>query len=132
VLDSFEGFGSVSLLSLQVVPLFGPGDCTPVLACSDRSIRVLTPEKKVMFEVSTPSPPTALLFTPDSHDPQHKFPAAAKQVLYGCEDGRVVQLMVDSGAVRQGFTIPAPAQAGAVRCLYSGADYSKVSMFMLQ
>ena len=97
-----------------------------MLACSDRSIRILSADKKVMFEVATPSPPTALLYTPDSHDPLRKFPAAAKQVLYGCEDGRVVQLMVDSGAVRQGFTITPPAGAGAVRCLYSGADYSKV------
>lgn len=56
----------------------------------------------------------------------NRFPAGSLELLYGCEDGRVVQLMIEPGAVRQGFTIPPPAGGGAVRALHCGADYSKV------
>ncbi len=65
-------------------------------------------------------PPTAPTAIPA------RFPAGSHELLYGCEDGRVVQLMVDRGAVRQGFVIPPPAGGGAVRAMHCGADYSKV------
>lgn len=131
--------------------------------------------KEPLFEVPTPSPPTALLYVPDSHDPRHRwagrasrgksssphpkshgallcnkgdaatrsqtalslrtshpaaastrFPEGSHELLYGCDDGRVVQLMVERGAVRQGFTITPPPGAGAVRSMHCGADYSRV------
>ncbi len=61
----------------------------------------------------------------------------AKELLYGTEDGRVVQLLLDGNDVREGFTIKPPVQMrrnassggmalGAVRSIYCGADYSKV------
>jgi hypothetical protein len=63
---------------------------------------------------------------------------AAQELLYGCEDGRLVQLLVEGGAVRQGFIIPdgrgsSSAQVGSsmpsgmVTTIYCGADYSKVN-----
>ncbi|KAI8469474.1 MAG: hypothetical protein J3K34DRAFT_522137 [Monoraphidium minutum] len=114
------------ILAAEVIPLLGPGEMVPVLACRDCMVRVLEPGGAApLFEVPTPSPPTALLHVADSHDPRHRFPAASHEVLYGCEDGRVVQLMVERAAVRQGFTIPAPPGAGAVRVMHCGADYSK-------
>jgi hypothetical protein len=56
-----------------------------------------------------------------------RFPEGSLELLYGCEDGRVVQLMVERGAVRQGFTVPPPPGGGEVRALHCGADYSKAS-----
>lgn len=113
---------------LQVMPLQGPTDLCPVLACRDRALRILDcSSTALLFEVPLPSPPTTLLYTTDTHDPLHKFPAGSKQLLVGCEDGRVIQLMLDASAVRQGFTISSPG-AGAVQALYCGSDYSKVSV----
>jgi hypothetical protein len=58
----------------------------------------------------------------------NRFPEGSLELLYGCEDGQVVQLMVERGAVRQGFTIPPPPGGGEVRALHCGADYSKVGL----
>lgn len=57
--------------------------------------------------------------------------AKARELLYGCQDGRLVQLLVDAGAVRQGFVIhgaPGSKQGmrSAVTAIHCGADYSKV------
>ncbi|GBF98424.1 hypothetical protein Rsub_10489 [Raphidocelis subcapitata] len=109
-----------------IIPLHGPQSFAPVLACRDCVVRVLDAAGRApLFEVPAPSPPTALLHVADSHDPRHRFPAGSIELLYGCEDGRVVQLAVEPGAVRQGFTIPPPPGGGAVRALHCGADYSR-------
>lgn len=115
----------VSLLLLQVLAVLSATDFLPVLACRDRHIRILGNDGKPMYEIATASVPTCVRYIPDSHDMQHKFPSA-KEVLYGTEDGHVVQLLVDSTAVRQGFTIPSGGGMGAVRSIHCGADYSKV------
>ena len=55
--------------------------------------------------------------------------AKARELLYGCQDGRIVQLLVDAGAVRQGFVLTPPGKEGmkaAVTAIHCGADYSKV------
>lgn len=67
---------------------------------------------------------------------QHGGPAAkhakARELLYGCQDGRLVQLLVDAGTVRQGFTIQGStggskeSMRGAITAIHCGADYSKV------
>lgn len=66
---------------------------------------------------------------------QHGGPAAkhakARELLYGCQDGRLVQLLVDAGAVRQGFVIHSKPSSkenmkAAVTAIHCGADYSKV------
>jgi hypothetical protein len=53
-----------------------------------------------------------------------------RELLYGCQDGRLVQLLVDAGTVRQGFVIPGQNSSGTVRAavtaIHCGADYSKV------
>lgn len=56
--------------------------------------------------------------------------AKARELLYGCQDGRLVQLLVDAGAVRQGFVLTPPGKEGmkaAITAIHCGADYSKVS-----
>lgn len=72
---------------------------------------------------------------------QHGGPAAkhakARELLYGCQDGRLVQLLVDAGAVRQGFVIhskPSSKESmkAAVTAIHCGADYSKVSRLPAQ
>lgn len=55
-----------------------------------------------------------------------RFPAGSQELLVGCEDGSVAQLMIEPAAVRQGFVIPPQPGRGAVRALHCGADYSKV------
>lgn len=137
----------------QIIPLGGPGCFAPVVACRDRAIRILPPvdtassgggwvggggssssssasaagPQQPLFEVPTPAPPTALLHVADSHDPRRRFTPGAVELLYGRDDGAVTQLMVEAGAVREGFTLPAPPGAGAVRALHCGADFSRVS-----
>lgn len=63
---------------------------------------------------------------PCAHPAPHRFPAGSQELLVGCDDGSVVQLMVEPAAVRQGFVIPAQQGRGAVCALYCGADFSKV------
>lgn len=138
----------------QIIPLGGPGCFAPVVACRDRAIRILPPvdtassgggwvggggssssssasaaaaAPQPLFEVPTPAAPTALLHVADSHDPRRRFAPGAVELLYGRDDGAVTQLMVEAGAVREGFTLPAPPGAGAVRALHCGADFSRVS-----
>jgi hypothetical protein len=55
-----------------------------------------------------------------------------RELLYGCQDGRLVQLLVDAGTVRQGFVTPGQSSSGSVRAavtaIHCGADYSKVNL----
>lgn len=54
-----------------------------------------------------------------------------KELLYGCQDGRLVQLLLDADTVRQGFVIQGQAGKGsraAVAAIHCGADYSKVGL----
>jgi hypothetical protein len=70
-------------------------------------------------------------YVAEAHGPSAAKLSNASELLYGCQDGRVVQLLVDAGAVRQGFTIQAPdarEARAAVTAIYCGADYSKVSL----
>lgn len=68
---------------------------------------------------------------------QHVPPAArhtnARELLYGCQDGRLVQLLVDASTVRQGFVIQGSQGSrggfrAAVTAIHCGADYSKVGL----
>lgn len=68
---------------------------------------------------------------PEPHGGTAAKHAKARELLYGCQDGRLVQLLVDVGAVRQGFVIHgAPGSEegmrSAVTAIHCGADYSKV------
>lgn len=70
-------------------------------------------------------------YVPEPHGGTAARHAKAKELLYGCQDGRLVQLLVDAGAVRQGFVIHgAPGtkegMRSAVTAIHCGADYSKV------
>ncbi|PNH08710.1 Bardet-Biedl syndrome 7 protein [Tetrabaena socialis] len=69
----------------EVVPLAGPNDLWPVLACQDRYVRVLR-GSEVCYEAPTPAAPVSLQYVLDSHDPQNRFPNA-KEVLYGTDNG---------------------------------------------
>jgi hypothetical protein len=89
----------------QLLPLPGVADWAPVIASRDCCIRIMGPDGKPLFEVPTPSPPTALRFVAEQHVPPSARHASARELLYGCQDGRVVQLLVDAGTVRQGFVI---------------------------
>ena len=65
----------------------------------------------------------------DRHGVSAARHAKARELLYGCQDGRIVQLLVDAGAVRQGFVLTPPGKEGmkaAVTAIHCGADYSKV------
>lgn len=55
------------------MPLHGPGSFSHVIGCRDRFVRVLGgpgggDADRPLFEVATPSPPTALLHVADAHD----------------------------------------------------------------
>lgn len=89
-------------------------------------------------------------YVPEQHVPPSARHANACELLYGCEDGRIVQLLVDAATVRQGFVIHQGSQPGAaahagseagapagvvagggsssatVTAIHCGADYSKV------
>jgi hypothetical protein len=73
-------------------------------------------------------------YCPEPHGGTAAKHAKARELLYGCQDGRLVQLLVDAGAVRQGFVIPGGAPGSkegmraAVTAIHCGADYSKVSL----
>ena len=74
---------------VQIAPLMfnqGAQQYCPVVACQDRSIRVLD-GNGVLYDTSTAAPPTCLVYIPESHDPQHRFPNA-KELLYGTEAGQ--------------------------------------------
>lgn len=73
---------------LQLIPLISPNDWSPVLACQDRHVRVIT-GNEVFYEAPTPAAPTALRYIPESHDPNNRFPNA-KEVLYGTDTGETV------------------------------------------
>ncbi|KAG2493069.1 hypothetical protein HYH03_008732 [Edaphochlamys debaryana] len=109
-----------------VVPLAGPTELWPVLACQDRYVRVLR-GSAVCYEAPTPAAPVSLQYVPESHDPQHRFPQA-KEVLYGTDVGTLVQLLLEPEAARQGFTLPNPKKQGAVATVYSGIDFTKTGM----
>lgn len=68
---------------------------------------------------------------PEPHGGPAARHAKARELLYGCQDGRLVQLLVDAGAVCQGFIIQGPpgskeGMRAAVSAVHCGADYSKV------
>lgn len=71
---------------------------------------------------------------PDVHGPAAVAAARSnsRELLYGCQDGRLVQLLVDASTVRQGFLIPGQSSTGDVRAavtaIHCGADYSKVGL----
>ncbi len=56
---------------LQLIPLLGPENYVPVLACNDKCIRVLS-GAQAMFEVPTAAVPTCIKYVADSHDHQHR------------------------------------------------------------
>lgn len=56
--------------------------------------------------------------------------ANVRELLYGCQDGRLVQLLLNAQTVRQGFVIPGSSSQearAAVTAIHCGADYSKVT-----
>jgi hypothetical protein len=72
-------------------------------------------------------------YVPEPHGGTAARHAKARELLYGCQDGRLVQLLVDAGAVRQGFVIhgaPGTKESirSAVTAIHCGADYSKVGL----
>jgi hypothetical protein len=72
-------------------------------------------------------------YVADVHGPSAAAAAhsTVRELLYGCQDGRLVQLLVDASTVRQGFVIPGQSSSGDVRAavtaIHCGADYSKVT-----
>lgn len=71
-------------------------------------------------------------YVPEPHGGTAARHAKARELLYGCQDGRLVQLLVDAGAVRQGFVINGAPDSkegmrSAITAIHCGADYSKVS-----
>ncbi|GLC59925.1 hypothetical protein PLESTB_001554700 [Pleodorina starrii] len=110
----------------EVVPLSGPVELWPVLACQDRYVRVLR-GSEVTYEAPTPAAPVSLQYVLASHDPQNRFPNA-KEVLYGTDTGTLVQLLLEPESARQGFTLPNPRKQGAVSAVYAGIDFTKTGM----
>ena len=72
-----------------------------------------------MFDIPAKGVPLCLKYVSDSHDTQQRYPNA-KELLYGTEDGVLIQLLVETSAVRQGFIIPNPQKLGAIRSIFSG------------
>lgn len=107
----------------EVMPLISPQDYCPVLACQDRHVRVLM-GAEVLYEAPTPAAPTSLKYNFESHDPSHRFPNA-KELLYGTDAGTMVQLLCESAAARQGFTLANTKKAGAIKSIYSEIDFTK-------
>jgi Bardet-Biedl syndrome 7 protein len=68
-----------------MIPLLGPSDWLPALACQDRHIRILQGEQ-VLMDISTVAAPVSLLYNPDAHDARGLHPGA-KELLYGTETG---------------------------------------------
>eukprot|EP00201_Polytomella_parva_P019649 CAMPEP_0175047856 /NCGR_PEP_ID=MMETSP0052_2-20121109/5842_1 /TAXON_ID=51329 ORGANISM="Polytomella parva, Strain SAG 63-3" /NCGR_SAMPLE_ID=MMETSP0052_2 /ASSEMBLY_ACC=CAM_ASM_000194 /LENGTH=619 /DNA_ID=CAMNT_0016311807 /DNA_START=124 /DNA_END=1979 /DNA_ORIENTATION=- len=110
----------------EVLPIASPTDYWPVLACQDRFVRVLSGNAPV-YEAPTASAPRTITFVADSHDPQHRFPTA-KEVLYGTENGTVVQLLLESDLARQGFVLPNPKKLASVKAVFSDIDFTKTGM----
>jgi len=110
----------------EVVPLISKDDWSPVLACQDRHIRVLS-GTDVFFEAATPAAPISIKYIPESHDPHHRAPNA-REVLYGTEVGTLVQLLMESDQARQGFTLANTKKLGAVHAVYSDLDLSKTGV----
>ncbi|KXZ55148.1 hypothetical protein GPECTOR_3g298 [Gonium pectorale] len=110
----------------EVVPLAGPTELWPVLACQDRYVRLLR-GSEVCYEAPTPAAPVSLQYVVESHDPQHRFPDA-KEVLYGTDTGSLVQLLMEPNSARQGFVLPNPKKLGAVSAVYSGIDFTKTGL----
>eukprot|EP00878_Enallax_costatus_P024904 GHUV01026605.1.p1 GENE.GHUV01026605.1~~GHUV01026605.1.p1 ORF type:complete len:268 (+),score=64.63 GHUV01026605.1:461-1264(+) len=117
------------ILATELIPLMGPSEWLPVLACRDCCIRVIGKDNKPLFEIATGTQPTALRFVTDVHGPAAGSSTNLRELLYGCQDGRLVQLLLDSKTVRQGFVIQRGSSQeprAAVSAIHCGADYSKV------
>ncbi|KAL6757581.1 bardet-biedl syndrome 7 protein [Haematococcus lacustris] len=107
----------------EVVPLISKDDWSPVLACQDHQIRVMT-GPNVFYQVATAGAPVSVRYVTESHDPGHRFPNA-RELLYGTDSGALVQLLMESENARQGMVLPNTKKLGAIRAIYSGLDFSK-------
>uniref|UniRef100_A0A383VGJ7 Bardet-Biedl syndrome 7 n=1 Tax=Tetradesmus obliquus TaxID=3088 RepID=A0A383VGJ7_TETOB len=107
------------ITATELLPL-GPGAShwLPVVACRDCCVRIMGLDGKPLFEVATGSPPTAVRYVADVHGPAAAAAAHSnvRELLYGCQDGRLVQLLVDGSTVRQGFVIPGQSSSGDSGC----------------
>jgi Bardet-Biedl syndrome 7 protein len=88
-------------------------DC--ILGCEDRVVRVIA-GNDCAFEVSVGGSVNSLL-TMKSADGSSK--EGGKEIIYGTEDGRVGQLLLDPTAARRGWTLENKTQMSGVNCMHS-------------
>lgn len=92
--------------SLQVSTL------TPILACQDRSLKVLR-DSTVMYSVEVPGPPTALqLFYNDGGE-------NGDEVLYGTSDGKIGQVRLTRQGPHTQWLLERDGANSAIQSIYN-------------
>ncbi|GFH06074.1 Bardet-Biedl syndrome 7 protein, partial [Haematococcus lacustris] len=100
----------------ELVPLISKDDWSPVLACQDHQIRVMT-GPNVFYQVATAGAPVSVRYVTESHDPGHRFPNARE--------------LLGAGAIADGER-ERPAGDGAAQHQKAGCHTSHLQWLGLQ
>ena len=92
------------------LPVEKVGSLVPVLACGDRSVKVVE-NSEIVYTAELPGPPTTLqLFYNDGGE-------GGEQVLYGTADGKVGLMTLGRGGPEAGWVMESDKSYAGVQCL---------------
>jgi Bardet-Biedl syndrome 7 protein len=99
----------INALTVESITDANTMDC--VLGCEDRLVRVIA-GNDCAFEVSVGGSVNSLIS-------MNHHSSGGKEIIYGTEDGRVGQLLLDPTAARRGWTVENRSQMSGVNCMHS-------------
>lgn len=86
-----------------------------VLGCQDKHVRVIT-GSDLDFECDVSGPVSALMAYHNNAAAQQGLETEERQILYGCDDGTIGQLLVGGRTMRRGF-VSSEKRTGGVNCM---------------